>query len=86
MQRVYEEEDEADDAQDEADEELERRRKETEKAAAQPKPMDQVHCRTQFPVALQQKRLAWQGLGSRSFGLSLLSWWLICCWRSVRPP
>lgn len=42
MQRVYEEEDEADDAQDEADEELERRRRETDKAAAQPKPMDQV--------------------------------------------
>ena len=43
MQRVYEEEDEADEAQDEADEELQRRRKEAEKAAAQPKPMDQVN-------------------------------------------
>jgi hypothetical protein len=46
MQRVYEEEDEADDAQDEADEELERRRREMDKTAAKPKPMDQVRDRS----------------------------------------
>lgn len=42
MQRVYEEEDEADEAQDEADEERERQQKEEERVAAAPKPMDQV--------------------------------------------
>lgn len=41
MQRVYEEEDEADEAQDEADEERERQHREEERAAAAPKPMDQ---------------------------------------------
>lgn len=58
MQKVYEDEDEADEAADEAAEEAERQRREEEKRAAAPKPMDEVRTAARvFVSRAPEKRL-----------------------------